>query len=157
MQTSMDFFKLGKISPDFLMLLTIYFAVYRGALAGVWIGFLGGLLQDINLGSITSGTMETIRNFLGVNVLSKSVVGYIAGKFSGKIRKDNTLSILILVFTLSIVKGFIKLLLSVTFLGAGTAQVIITIILPESIYNAVLSIVWFKLLLWAIPPIDLRK
>ncbi|MES0488578.1 MAG: rod shape-determining protein MreD [Leptospirales bacterium] len=157
MQTSMDFFKLGAISPDFLMLLTIYFAVHRGEFAGMWVGFFGGLLQDINFGTFSIMAMGSLQHSIGMNVLPKSIVGYIAGKFSEKVRKDNILSLVLLVFGFSILKGLVKLLLTVLFSGSTTGQAIITVILPESLYNALLSIVWFKLLFWAIPPVDLRK
>jgi len=157
MQTSMDFFKLGDISPDFLLLLTIYFAIHRGEFAGLWVGFFGGLLQDINFGTFSTMAVGSIQHYIGMNILPKSIVGYVTGKFSEKVRKDNILSLVILVFGFSILKGLIKLLLTVLFFGSTTGQAIITVILPESFYNAILSIFWFKLLFWAIPPVDLRN
>ena len=42
LQTSVDFFALGSIKPDFLLILTVYFALYRGSFSALWIGFFGG-------------------------------------------------------------------------------------------------------------------
>ena len=52
---------------------------------GIWIGFFGGLLQDINLGASTAMGFEGIRHYLGMNILPKSVCGYFAGKFSSSL------------------------------------------------------------------------
>ena len=41
LQTSVDFFALGSVKPDFLLILTVYFALYRGSFAALWIGSPG--------------------------------------------------------------------------------------------------------------------
>ncbi len=157
LQTSVEFFRLGDLKPDFLLLLTVYFAMHRGEFTGLWVGFFGGLLQDINLGIIPTLTYEKIRYYLGINILPKSIVGYLAGKGSQGFRKDSYFSWMALIFVFSLIKGILLFFLTAIFHGAVAGQTIVTVILPESIYNSLLSIVWFKLLFWAIPPIEVAK
>jgi len=157
MQTSMDFLRLGDINPDLLLILTIYFAVYKGEFTGIWIGFFGGLLQDINLGASTAMGFDAIRHYLGMNILPKSICGYFAGKFSLKVRRDSILTIVGMVFAFSVLKGLLKYFLTAIFFSNTAAQTVITVILPESIYNSIISIVWFKALLWAIPPSNTKQ
>ena len=38
--------------PDLLFIFTIFFALRRGGLTGLWVGFLSGILIDIDLGDI---------------------------------------------------------------------------------------------------------
>lgn len=152
LQTSLDFFQLGGIKPDFLLLLTLYYAIYKGEMYGIWIGFFSGLLQDINLGVMAISGTEQIRHYLGINILPKSLVGYLAGKFSENIQKDNNFSWFVIVFVFSIIKGVALFLLTGIFHGNVAAEMLVTVILPESLYNALLSLLWFRLLFWLIPP-----
>ncbi|EMY02379.1 rod shape-determining protein MreD-like protein [Leptospira interrogans str. 2002000626] len=46
-----NLFEIGSaIKPDFMILLVLFFALRRGPLYGLWIGFFGGLLTDSGLG-----------------------------------------------------------------------------------------------------------
>jgi len=65
------------VSTDFMLLLTVSFGFLRGARFGVLMGFCAGLLQDLG-----SGT------FLGINVFNLMVLGFLCGKFSDKVFKD---------------------------------------------------------------------
>jgi rod shape-determining protein MreD len=152
LQTSLEFFRLGGIKPDFLLILTIYYSINKGELYGIWIGFLAGLLQDINLGVMTIAGTSQVRHYLGINILPKAMVGYLAGKFSESIQKNNNFSWFIIVFTFSVAKGITLFILTAIFHGNVAAEMLVTVILPESLYNALLSLLWFRLLYWLIPP-----
>jgi len=153
LQTSLEFFQLGGIKPDFLLLLTIYYSMFRGEMYGIWIGFFSGLLQDINLGAMAiSGTMQG-RHYLGINILPKALVGYLTGKFSDSFQKSNNLSWFFIVFIFSLIKGFVLFILTAIFHGNVAAEMLVTIVMPESLYNALLSLIWFRMLYWLIPPI----
>ena len=153
MQSSIEFFSIGNIKPDFLLLLTIYFALFRGEFTGIWVGFFGGLLQDINLGIVPNFNIEKIRYFLGINILPKALIGYATGKISKGITKDNYFTWIAISFIFSLIKGVLVFLLTAFSCMSVASHSLVSVILPESIYNALLSVVWFKFLLWAIPPI----
>lgn len=153
LQTSVDFFRLGSIKPDFLLILTVYFALYRGSFSGLWVGFLGGILQDINLGWVSEAGKATVQYYLGTQALPKTVLGYFTGKISKNINKEGSVVIFALMLILTFIKGLITFFVVAIFHSNVEAQAVITIVLPEALYTGVLSIIWFKLLKWAIPPV----
>lgn len=150
LQTSVDFFRIGHVKPDFLLILTIYFALYRGSFTGIWVGFLGGLLQDINLGGFIGARNEELY-YIGTHALPKSLVGYFVGKISGQIQKEGGVVLFFIHFTVAIVKGFLEFFEVAIFHNAQSAQVIISVLLPEAFYTAILSVIWFRVLAWAMP------
>ncbi|MBS0616902.1 MAG: rod shape-determining protein MreD [Spirochaetes bacterium] len=153
-QTSVDFFALGSIKPDFLLILTVYFALYRGSFAALWIGFFGGLLQDINLGGYTNLVKQDVQYYIGTSALAKTIVGFVAGKVARDINKDATSLVVIVVFAASILKGVIMFFTIAIFHSSANAASLITIVIPEAIFTAVISIVWFRLLRWAFPTVE---
>lgn len=154
LQTSVDFFALGSIKPDFLLILTVYFGLYRGSFAALWIGFFGGLLQDINLGGYANLIKQEMQYYIGTSALAKTIVGFIAGKISGDINKEATSLVVILVFLACFLKGVIMFFTVAIFHSSAKASALITIVLPEALLTAVLSIIWFRLLRWAFPTVE---
>jgi len=154
LQTSVDFFALGSVKPDFLLILTVYFALYRGSFAALWIGFFGGLLQDINLGGYTNLVKQDMQYYIGTSALAKTVIGYVAGKVARDINKDATSLIVIVVFVACLLKGIIMFFTVAIFHSSAHAASLITIVLPEALFTAILSIIWFRLLRWAFPTVD---
>jgi rod shape-determining protein MreD len=154
LQTSVDFFALGSIKPDFLLILTVYFALYRGAFSALWIGFFGGLLQDINLGGYTNLVKQDMQYYIGTSALAKTVIGFVAGKVARDINKEATSLIVIVVFVACLIKGIIMFFTVAIFHSSAHAASLITIVLPEALFTAILSIIWFRLLRWAFPTVE---
>ena len=65
-------------TPDFLLLLVVFNAMFRGAVRGGMAGFLIGLAEDLFYG-----------RFIGLNALAKCVVGILCGTLSKSIFKEN--------------------------------------------------------------------
>jgi len=65
-------------APDFLILLVVFNAMFRGRNIGGFTGFLIGLAEDFFFG-----------RFIGLNALAKCVVGMLAGSLSRSIFKEN--------------------------------------------------------------------
>ena len=65
-------------TPDFLLLLAVFHAMFSGAFAGGISGFLIGLAEDLFYG-----------RFIGLNALSKGVVCLLCGTLSKSIFKEN--------------------------------------------------------------------
>jgi rod shape-determining protein MreD len=154
LQTSVDFFALGSVKPDFLLILTVYFALYRGSFAALWIGFFGGLLQDINLGGYTNLVKQDMQYYIGTSALAKTIIGYVSGKVARDINKDATSLIVIVVFVACLIKGILMFFTVAIFHSSAHAASLITIVLPEALFTAILSIVWFRLLRWAFPTVE---
>lgn len=155
-QTSVGFFRLGDINPDFLLILTIFFSIYRGTFTGLWVGFWGGLLQDINLGGYIDGFEQTTHYFIGINALPKALIGYATGLIAKDINRDGSLILFTLLLFSCIIKGIIIFFEVAIFHGSNASQAIITVVLPESFYTALITILWFRVLKWAIPPVNER-
>ena len=146
LQVSTDFFALGGIKPDFLLILTMYTSFHKGEFSGLWVGFFAGLLQDINLGAYVSLTSQETNYFIGSNALPKALVGYFTGKLAPFVLSENTFLVSLLIFGGNMFKGILFLLILIIFHGNYQLSGFIPIILPESFYTAVIGMFWFKLL-----------
>jgi rod shape-determining protein MreD len=118
----------GRIGPDFILLIVSYFAVFNGALGGSLFGFFVGLFQDLfNPG------------FLGLNALTKSLVGYGLGRAGAQTERENPLFLLALFGVVAIAHDFIYLLFF-TQLHLGRFFIMwVTVSLPSAIYTAVVG------------------
>ena len=69
---------LAWVRPDFLLILAVFNAMFRGSVHGGMMGFLIGLLEDCFYG-----------RFLGLNALAKCVVCILCGSMSKSIFREN--------------------------------------------------------------------
>lgn len=69
-QMTLGYIAVENITPDLLVILTVFIALREGQFTGLIAGFLVGLLFDL---------MSS--NILGTNALSKSMAGFVAGYF----------------------------------------------------------------------------
>ncbi len=68
------------VKPDLVLILVIFYALLHGPKEGVFIGLVGGLLQDLMFGQN-----------IGMNALAKLITGYAFGVLERKIYKENLL------------------------------------------------------------------
>ena len=151
-QVNADFIALAEIKPDLLLILTIYIAFYKGEFSGLWLGFFTGLLQDINLGgyvSLTSG--EVTKYFIGSHALPKALIGYFTGKLLPLFLSENPFVISLLIFSGNLIKGILFLSIIMIFHEGYQISAAIFIILPESLYTAIVGMFWFRLLKKILP------
>lgn len=73
----MGYLAIGPVRPDLILGSIAYIALRRGPLHGTIVGFLVGLFQDLSFGG-----------GLGLNSLSKSVIGFAAGRVSSGLYKE---------------------------------------------------------------------
>ena len=69
-----DRIAIGSVAPDFVLLVVLFFALYRGSVRGAVFGFVVGFLEDL-------GNPE----YLGLNALVKSVMGFLVGEAGRKV------------------------------------------------------------------------
>lgn len=125
---------IGNVSPDFMLLLVAYFAIDRKAEQGAMVGFLVGLFQDLFNPEL-----------LGLNALTKSVVGYGLSVAGSKTRPDNPLLMAALVMAAALANDLLYLLF---FTGLHLGKTLIlwtTVSVPSAVYTALMGIVVYKL------------
>ncbi len=91
--------------PDLLLLVVVSAGLLLGREHGVGMGFFAGLLQDLASG-----------NVFGVNVLSKTAAGYVAGLVEQKVFKENVLLPLLAVILATVFNNALMLVM-LAFLG----------------------------------------
>ena len=68
------------VKPDLILVVTVCFGLLYGPLPGLYVGLAGGFLLDLAGGGL-----------LGINVLTKALLGYGAGYMGKTVFKDNLL------------------------------------------------------------------
>lgn len=124
------------VKPDLLLLLAVAYGLLYGPVRGAAVGFLGGILQDLLVGRL-----------IGMHALSKAVAGALAGLAEREVFKEN----LAMPFLLTMVGTVLSELLVYSVLYAvgrhmPLAQAWKQVIVPEAIYNAVLSPFLYRIL-----------
>lgn len=125
-----DAMTFGRIGPDFPLLIVVYLAVFRGALGGSILGFLVGLMQDF---FNPSG--------LGMNALSKSVVGYITGRAGAQTDRDNPVFLMAVFGVAALAHDFIYLLFFTKFHLGKFIVTWAAVGVPSAVYTAVVGAV----------------
>ncbi|MCS7206140.1 MAG: rod shape-determining protein MreD [Leptospiraceae bacterium] len=138
-----EFFKIGSIYPDFLLIFIIYFAMKTDEFKAIWIAFFGGLLEDSTILSFSPEESEFV-NVLGIHSLIYPLVALVIAKLQKHLDTENFKTIMFVVFVSSLVSRiyvwFVMGILddfysSYSFIG-------------PSIYTSVLAPVWFLFLKW---------
>ena len=125
--SSFDSISIAGVKPDLLFVLIVYLSYSFGSFYGEVTGFISGLLHD----SISNSP-------LGLLTFPKVALGLIVGMLGRNMLKSNILTISLLLFIASLTKGIITLFLCYIFHQAFISSVI-SVILPEAFYNALLA------------------
>lgn len=129
--------------PDLMFIFVIFFALRQGGLTGLWVGFLSGILIDVDLGEMDGADGKKFFK-MGLHSLSYSLIGYLTGKIGRRIYNENfaTISITLLVLTL-IMRGMVYFLFTFFFHPNDNYS-----FLGTAVYNAIISPVFFSVLSW---------
>src|SRR6056297_72426 len=125
--SSFDVLRIAGVKPDLMFIVIIYFGYSFGSFYGEVTGFIGGLLQD-----------AVSNSPLGLMAFPKMALGLIVGMLGRSIFRENIITIFLLLFAASLVKGVITMFLAYLF-HQGSLSMISGIIFPESFYNALLA------------------
>jgi rod shape-determining protein MreD len=125
--SSFDVLRVAGVKPDLLFIAVVYFGYTFGSFYGEVTGFIGGLLHD----SVSNSP-------LGLLTFPKMAVGFLAGMFGRSVFRENAVTVFLLLLSASLIKGIITLFLCYLFHEASVSA-IASIIIPESIYNAVVA------------------
>ena len=131
--SSFDVLRIAGVKPDLLFIAVVYFAYSLGSFYGEVTGFISGLLHD-----------AVSNSPLGLLTFPKMALGFIIGMFGSSVLKKNILTVSLMLFIASIFKGIITLFLCYLF-HEGSISNVLSIMLPESFYNAILAPLLFFL------------
>jgi len=132
--SSFDAIRIAGVKPDLVFIIVVYLSYSFGSFYGEVSGFAGGLLHD----AISNSP-------LGLLTFPKVVVAFIVGMFGRAVFKSNIVTVTLLLFLASLLKGVIMLFLSYIFHHASLSSVL-HIIIPEAFYNALVAPLMFLLL-----------
>lgn len=121
---------------DWPLIVVVYFSIARRSpIAGTLTGAVTGLLQD------------TLSNqYIGVNGIAKSIIGYIGASMGLKIDVDNAVTRALLNFAFSLLHSVILLLVEKVLLASHGAGMLWTHELIRAVVNAVVALPVFLLL-----------
>ncbi|RJQ55828.1 MAG: rod shape-determining protein MreD [Actinobacteria bacterium] len=128
--------RIAGVQPDFLLIVVVVYGFLEGPVVGSVCGFFAGLLQDI-----------LVMTTLGLNAVSKTVIGYVSGMVEQNIFSENFLLPSLAIFAATVINETIFLAVRAT-LGEYVQPVVSfrSIILPGAAYNAVLTGLLFPIL-----------
>lgn len=121
--------RVAGVQPDFLLIVVVVYGFLEGPVVGSVCGFSAGLLQDMLL--VTT---------LGLNALSKTVLGYLSGMIEQNLFSENFVMPMLAIFSATLLNESIVLALRAT-LGESISLVVAmrSIAVPAAIYNALLA------------------
>lgn len=92
------------VMPDLVMLVIVYVSFVNSSSVGSTTGFISGLILDFLSASP-----------IGLNAFTKTVTGYVAGKFSGSFNLDRLVIPALMGLGATVLKALVTLLLSLFF------------------------------------------
>lgn len=134
----LDNMKVAGVKPDILAITVVFFAIFFGPGIGAEAGLVSGLLKDVYSLDI-----------FGANSVLMLLMGFVVGVLSPKIFKESKLTQLSIVFLSSVLYMTAHYLLSSFILSSAYASLyeyMYNLILPSSLYTALLSAVIFPFL-----------
>ncbi len=123
--------RIGNVTPDIPLILVVLLALRRGPEVGCLSGFATGLMQDAAAGG-----------FIGAQALTKTLIGFFIGQMGGRLWVREPLVQIPGLVLLSLAEGLARFLLLQVFHFPGSfGDLMLYIVLPQSVYNGFLGAV----------------
>ncbi len=133
-----SYFKMAGIIPNIMLILVVSFAIMRGQMEGMLVGFFCGLLLDIFGG-----------DSIGLYALLYLLIGYMNGTLNTQFYANNILLPLTLILGNSILYNFIIYIFS--FLLRNRTDFyfyLMHVMIPETVYTFFIAIFLYNVFLW---------
>lgn len=121
------------VTPDLILVLVVLFSLINGPVFGAKFGFFSGLAVDLFIGEL-----------IGLNALTKMIIGIMAGLFALRFFKENYVIPFISVIMATLLD---QILYSLGMLAFGVAvplsAIFEQITLPLILYNGILSLLLY--------------
>lgn len=132
--TLLNFLSIWGVKPDLVLIIVTFNAFLRGSREGALIGFIGGLFEDLAVGS-----------YIGMNALSTMAAGYLVGLTESKLYRDSSLMVVALVWIASFtaqILSYILLSMIDVYIAPGVA--LFNVIIPTATYTALLAPLFYR-------------
>ena len=110
--------------PDFVLILTVFYAIFNGYKKGAAMGMSLGLLEDFMVG-----------RFIGVNIICKGFIGVIFGSLQRSLYKDNFLVPLLCMLMASLLNSFVYFFVSAAIGGSFYFGDMLRSAVPDALYS----------------------
>lgn len=135
--TFFEYIQLVDIKPNAMLIVIVSIAYIRGEKEGAIAGFTGGLMQDCFFSM-----------YVGSNVFLYTLIGYICGMLCKGFYKENFFIAVGVITGATFVYGFMYYVINILLRGyTDLLYFAEKIIIPEMVYNALLSVVLYNLLM----------
>ena len=133
--TVLNFIAINGIKPDLVLVLVILNGFLRGTREGAFLGFVGGVMQDLVSGG-----------YFGMYALTNITAGYLGGLGEGRLYRDNRFIAAGLTWFCTWGAQLVfYLLLAVAEVQVPVLTALIGIIIPVSFYNALVVLLFYGL------------
>jgi len=131
--TVLETITIAGIKPDLVMLLVVLSGFLLGTKEGAFLGFFGGIVEDLFSGS-----------YIGLNALSKMAAGYLAGIAGERLYRENIPVATIVTFFTSLAGLMVNyLLLLYLDIYVSPIYALFRVAIPDAAYTAVLAPFFF--------------
>ncbi len=131
--TVLDYVTIMGIKPELVMLLIALSGFLLGTREGAFLGFVGGMVEDLFLGS-----------YIGLNAFSKMAAGYLAGLLGERLYRENSLIATGVTFIATLTGLMVNYLLLLHLdIHISLFYALLRVALPAAIYTALLAPVLF--------------
>ncbi len=118
--------------PDFVLILVVFFAIFRGSVQGGLMGVALGLLEDLMTG-----------RFIGINAICKGLLGYLVGVSERNLYKNNFFVPIAAILAATFLNTVFYYLFSVLIGGHVGLEKLILSTIPDAVYNMCFSPVFY--------------
>ena len=127
--TFLKVFSLGGVTPDLILIVVVYCGIHFQKNGGIGLAVLAGFFQDCLSG-----------NLLGINALSKGLIGLFFSALKDKIIVTGILPVSFFIFATSLVDGMIYFISMASLLGGQIkGNFLFASIIFFGVYNAVIA------------------
>lgn len=120
--------------PDFVLILVVFFALFRGHVQGGLLGIAFGLMEDLMTG-----------RFIGLNAICKGITGFIIGLTSERLYKNNFFIPVVVVLIATFLQSILYLLCGFM-IGLNLEGVrLMMVSIADAVYNIVFSPIFYAI------------
>lgn len=122
------------VKPDLVLVVIILYAIMNGSKEGALAGIIGGIIQDLAFGQ-----------YLGMNILTKVITGYLCGLLERRIYKENLLIPMIVILIGTLLNEFMLFLFRLMVdISTSSFVNVKEIILITAFYNSIVTLFIYK-------------
>jgi len=131
---AVDSLAIGKIAPDFPIMIVVVFALYRPVIEGTIFGFVIGFVQDLYNPVL-----------MGLNALLKSIMGYVLGEVGSRTVPEGAPFLALVLFLSHLTHDLLYMFVYFKLHLLQIMSIFFTETLPSALYTAVLGAALYEL------------